>query len=449
MEHLKAARGRSIRIMWSWARTEKAKPPTDDAARDPGYTGYDFSDLDDMLRATAGAGVEPLLMVNRAPDWWEAAGRPPVSRDVPAGTWRPDPAAYGRFMTAIARRYSGTYPDPLLPGQTLPRVRLWQIWNEPNLFIELNPQWRRSGGRWVPNSPELYRGLLSAGYDAVKAVAPDNTVVTAGTAPYGEATYCAGSSCPAGGPRVQPARFVRELLCVSGREHLKARNCRATPAKFDVLAHHPYPIGPPGRHATNPDDVVVPDFAKIIDPLKTALAAGNVFPKARSKPVWATEMSWDSSPPDPGGIPAGQQAQYAAGAIYVLWRQGVRALYWWNLRDDAKGAGYTYSLQSGVYYRGATVAQDTAKPSLTAFRFPFVAYRRYSNFAGHGTALLWGMAPAPGRVEIQRQAGSGWKTIKSATARGDHVFQLRVAAGRGTRLRAVQAGEASIDAKVF
>jgi hypothetical protein len=361
----------------------------------------------------------------------------------------PDAAAYGRFMTAAARRYSGTYPDPLRPGQMLPRVRLWQIWNEPNLFVELNPQWRKSGSAWVPASPELYRGLLTAGYDAVKSVAADNKVVTAGTAPYGEAKYCDGSSCPAGGPRIQPARFVRELLCVTGGAKPKAVNCRAKPAKFDILAHHPYPIGPPGRHAINPDDVVVPDFAKLTTPLKIALKAGNIVPKTASKPVWATEMSWDSNPPDPGGIPAGQQAQYAAGAIYVLWRQGVRALYWWNLRDDPKGQGYTYGLQSGVYYRGDTVAQDTPKPAVTAFRFPFVAYRAYSNFAGHGTALLWGMAPAAGRVDVQKQVGSSWHTIKSATAKSDHIFQLRVSASRGTRLRAVQAGEASIDAKVF
>jgi hypothetical protein len=217
------------------------------------------------------------------------------------------------------------------------------------------------------------------------------------------------------------------------------------------LAHHPYPIGPPGRHAINADDVVVPDFAKITGPLKVALKAGNIFPKTKSKPVWATEMSWDSNPPDPGGIPAGQQAQYAAGAMYVLWRQGVSALFWWNLRDDAPDSAGTYrnTLQSGVFYRGATIPQDTPKPAVTAFRFPFVAYRRYSNFAGHGTAKLWGMAPAPGGVTIQRKAGSKWKTVGHAKARADHVFLMRVPATRGTRLRAVQAGQASIDAKVF
>ncbi len=440
LEHLKATRATSLRIMWAWSSVERTRPVDDADARNPASTAYDFTALDALLRDVATAGVEPLLMVNRAPAWWEGPGRPPVSEDVPAGTWRPDADAYGRFMTAAAQRYSGSFPDPLHPGQALPRVRYWQMWNEPNLYVELNPQWVKHGGRWREESPRLYKPLLNAGYDAVKSVSSRNVVVTAGTAPFAEPWP--------GAHRMPAARFVRELLCVSGREHLRARDCRKSPAKFDILAHHPYPIGPPGRKAINPDDVVVPDFAKLTRPLKVAIRAGNVVPK-RAKPVWATEMSWDSSPPDPKGIPAVQQARYLAGAMYVLWRQGVSALYWWNLRDDAPGRGYEYTLQSGVYFRGATVAEDRPKPSLQAMRFPFVAYRAYSNFRGHGTAKLWGLAPQPGTVRIQRYSGSKWVTVKRVRARADHVFSLRIAAGRGVRLRAVQDGEASVDAKVF
>lgn len=440
LEHLVSTRSKSLRIMWSWADVETSKPADNAGAVDPGATIYDFSKLDSVLRDVDAAGVEPLLMFDTAPSWWEGAGRPAVSSEFPAGTWKPDAAAYGRFVTAAAKRYSGTYPDPLNAGKVLPRVRNWQIWNEPNLYVYLNPQWTGSAGHWVANSPKLYKRLLSAGYDAVKAVSRDNVVVTAGTAPFAEPWP--------GAHRMPAARFVRELLCVDGRAKPSARNCRSNPAKFDILAHHPYPIGPPGRHAINADDVVIPDFSKLTKPLKVAISAGNVYPKTTKK-IWATEMSWDSSPPDPGGIPAEQQAQYLAGAVYVLWRQGVSALYWWNLRDDPKGAGYTHTLQSGVFYRGATVTQDTPKSSYTAMRFPFVAYRAYSNFKGHGAAKLWGMAPAPGSVEIQKKEPSGWRTIKKVTAQADHVFQLRIAVGRGIRLRAVQSGEASIDAKVF
>ena len=59
------------------------------------------------------------------------------------------------------------------------------------------------------------------------------------------------------------------------------------------------------------------------------------------------------------------------------------------------------------------------------------------------------MAPAPGPVEIQRRSGGAWRTVRTVRADAEHVFSLRLAVGRGTRLRAVQGGEASIDAKVF
>jgi hypothetical protein len=444
LQHLRSTGARTLRVMWRWSDVEKTRPADDGAATDPGYAGYTFTALDALLRDIAAAGVEPLLMINSAPSWWEGAERPPVSDNARAGTWKPDPAAYRRFMTAAAKRYSGTYPDPLNFGAVLPRVRNWQIWNEPNLDVELTPQWTKVNGRWTTTSPGLYRALLAAGYDGVKAGMASDTVVTAGTAPYGDPF--------AGGKRIMPARFLREVLCVTGRARLVAHNCNKTPAKFDVLAHHPYPIGPPGRHARNADDAVVPDFAKLEGPLKVALAAGNIFPKTKSKPIWATEMSWDSNPPDPGGIEVQLQARYLAGAMYVLWRQGVSRLYWWNLRDDAPtGKGdYTTSLQSGVFYRGATVAQDTPKPAFVAARFPFVGYRKYSDFQGHGDTLLWGLAPAGGRsVSLQTLSATKWTTFKKVKANADHVFHVRVKAKRGQRYRAVQAKTISIDTKVF
>jgi hypothetical protein len=236
-----------------------------------------------------------------------------------------------------------------------------------------------------------------------------------------------------------PARFLRELLCVSGTSKLRARNCRRTPAKFDVLAHHPYPIGSPTRRALNRDDVGIPDFAKLKRPLAVAIKAGNVVPR-RAKPIWATEMSWDTSPPDPKGVKLAVQARYAAGAMYTLWRQGVDAMLWWNVRDDPRDRGYQFGLQSGVYLSGATVAQDTPKPAVQAFRFPFAAYKA----KGRQTAI-WGIAPAPGPVQIQRRSGSGWKTIKTVRAGSNRVFFTRLRANLGTRLRSLQNAETSLE----
>ena len=441
LQRLKGTRATIIRLMWRWRDIEVLRPPDDRTARDPGWTGYDWTALDATLRDIAAAGgLTALVEVSGAPPWWEGPERPAVSDAAPQGTWRPNAAAFGRFMHAAARRYAGNHPDPLRPGSPLPRVRLWQAWNEPNLDYFLSPQWTRTQNGFKSASPAWYKVMLNTAYDEIKSATSGATVFAAGTAPFGDPNP--------GGLRMPAGRFVRELLCVSGRVRPKARRCARNPVKFDAMAHHPYPIGPPGRHALNPDDIVVPDFDKIKRPLAVALAAGNVYPRKR-KPIWATEMSWDSSPPDPGGIEWVTQARYAAGAMYVLWRQGIRTLLWWNLHDDPRGSGYQNSLQSGVYMRGETMLQDSPKPLLTAFRFPFVAYGTKSRSRGRRLAKIWGMAPSAGQVQIQRQYGSSWRTVLTVRAARNRIFQARLPAGRGARLRATQAGEISIDAKVF
>ena len=55
----------------------------------------------------------------------------------------------------------------------------------------------------------------------------------------------------------------------------------------------------------------------------------------------------------------------------------------------------------GLYFR-----DGEAKPSARAFAFPFVADRRSGN-----KVLLWGKAPATGKLKIQRERGKNWSTI--------------------------------------
>jgi hypothetical protein len=118
-------------------------------------------------------------------------------------------------------------------------------------------------------------------------------------------------------------------------------------------------------------------------------------------------------------------------------------MLWWNVRDDPRDRGYQFGLQSGVYLRGPTVAADTPKPLLTAFRFPFTAQR-----AGRGrsTTEVWGLAPAAGEVLIQRQSGTVWATVARLTAGPDRLVRGRIRFASGSLLRAVQDGEASITA---
>ena len=109
-------------------------------------------------------GLEPLVLTTGAPIWAEGEGRPaPVEEGPDArvgpGAWKPDAAAYGRFATALARRYSGAF-KPAGAASPLPRVRRFQAWNEPNLNSYLAPQWERTTSGYRAFSPGRYRELL-------------------------------------------------------------------------------------------------------------------------------------------------------------------------------------------------------------------------------------------------------------------------------------------------
>jgi len=96
-ERIRAARASVIRVFREWSAIERVKPPDLATARNPDWSGYDWGETDAILRDAAAARLRPLLSFLSAPAWAEGPGRPPVSDDAPAGTWRPSPAAYAAF----------------------------------------------------------------------------------------------------------------------------------------------------------------------------------------------------------------------------------------------------------------------------------------------------------------------------------------------------------------
>jgi hypothetical protein len=434
-QHAKAAGTSIIRLTFSWDEVAPSAPPNIATSADPNWSGYVWGPVDQAVRETVAAGITPLFEINEAPRWAEGPNRPPEGDSAPLGSWRPSPTAFQALATALAKRYSGSFPDPENPGVSLPKVIYWQGWNEPNLLIYVSPQWTRSNGKLVAESPKIYRALQNAWYRGLKAVSSKNVVVTAGTSPFGE---------PPGNDRMYPAFFWREVFCLKGRNALKRVRCADSPVRFDVLAHHPYPIGPPRRHAPVPDDVVIADWSRITKPLSRAIKLGTVAPKRR-KQLWATEFSWDSNPPDPQGVPARLEATYMEGAFNTMWSQGVSAVIWYLMRDQPPTPSYGATLQSGIYMRGATIADDKAKPSFTAFRFPFTAYLH------KGRAQLWGIAPAAGALTVQAQGANGtWKTVAHLRARSsDRLFLGSKRLRAGTTLRAVQGSDVSLTWRVF
>ena len=407
-----------LNVLWSTVAPTRPKRPADPA--DPAYR---WSSLDAAVQRLSARRIGVLLTILDAPRWAEGPGRPPPGDSAPAGSWRPNATALREFAAAAARRYSGEYPDPLTPGATLPRVRYWQAWNEPNLWLYLTPQWTRRRGAYRLASAPIYRALLNGVYAGVKRVRADDVVLSAGTAPYGD--------LGAGGRRVSPVRFLRSLLCLGDRA-LRPLPC-PHPAHLDAIAHHPYSPGGPESHAVSPDDAAVPDIARITRVLRAAERSHRVLPAGR-KGVWVTEISWDSAPPDPEGVPVQEHARWVEKADYVLWRQRVGTVLWLQIRDSPPRPSSAVTYQAGMFF-----LDGTPKPAADAFRFPFVVVHDRG-----GRAIAWGKAPAAGPVAIQRRTASGWKTVARLVAGTSRVFVTVLTPSRGQTLRALSGTATSL-----
>jgi hypothetical protein len=377
-------------------------------------------------------GMQVLVTFTFAPRWAEAAGRP---ADAPPGTWRPNPRDLEDYGVALGRRYSGHFPDPADPLRMLPRVYAFQPWNEPNLSTYLNPQW--SGGRTA--APALYRRMLNAFYAGLKSVDPGALVATAGTAPFGDPEP--------GGQRIMPARFWRDALCVpragsgvpgSGFPGLGFNGAGCSePAHFDVLAHHPYSVGPPHTKALNADDVSIPDIGKLTAILRAAERSGGALPHERHR-VWVTEVSYDSKPPDPQAVPIAQHARWLEESLQLLWSQGVSTVFWNQVGDQPPIPDYASTDQSGVYF-----IDGRPKQALIAYRFPFVAWR-----ARRSLVDVWGRAPATGRLVIERRVGRTWSSARTLSVRAGSVFVTAVAGRGATDLRGQIGATVSLDWRV-
>jgi hypothetical protein len=406
------------RIHALWGQIAPSARPKKFNPRNPGDPSYSWSALDTEIKNAVAAGLQPLVTVTGAPPWTQRQG---VNAN-PYGANDPTPSDYGDFATAIARRYSGTYKG-------LPRVRYWEAWNEPNVSFYLSPQ--TEGGAndtRVDIAAGLYRGLLNAFADAVHAVNPANIVAGGSLGPF---TIRGVSYVETTGG----VRFERELLCMSVTGPPKP-TCN-TPVHLDALSFHPYTSGGPTHKAYAAGDLSLGNMPEARAVLAAAIKAGHVVSRHPVQ-LWVTEFSWDTDPPDVHAVPMKLHERWVAEALYRMWQNGVSLLIWYQVRDDQyPGSDY----QSGLWFRGKTLAQDTPKPSLLAFRFPFVAY------PSDGHVSVWGRdeSQTAGVVKIESDDGGNWHVVARVKADQYGIFRTTfVHQGAAGALRAVLDGATSV-----
>jgi hypothetical protein len=411
--------GNMVRLLLYWKRVATGVP-TDATA--PDDTAYNWAQIDQQVRDADAAGLKVLLVFRSAPMW--AQGPAHANSE---GSFKPDPAKLAQFAEAAATRYNGNF-DPG-PGGVLPAVRLWEIWNEPNLRNFLQPQFDSHHRAY---SPGLYRRLLNAAAPALHAVNGSNIVVAGNTAPFGNTG------------NIKPLGFLRRLLCMTGRLAPKSA-CNLT-VQADVFSHHPYTNGDPTHQAVDPDNISLgdlPDWKRLIN---AAVKVGHVRrsdgTRKQSVGLWATELGWDTKPPDPIGVPTKLHARWTAEALYRVWKVGLSVAIWTQYRDYPLTSDPVFgAYQAGLYYYDGDNddTNDTPKLSLQAFRFPFVAY------ASNGRISAWGRTPngLPGTVRIERRSSTGqWVPKKTLPANASGIFSTSWASSdKKGSYRAIRVGD--------
>jgi hypothetical protein len=441
-------------------------------ASDPAAYGAGAWDrYDRIVAAAARYGIGVLFTITAPGPLWATA-------NPNGGNFVDSPRAsdFGDFVTAVGRRYSGTFsdsqptpaprpgglfglfPPPAQPPgpapRVLPRVSTWSIWNEPNQPGWLFPQTTRVGSTTVPRSPHVFRALLDAGWRGLVASGHgSDTFLLGETAPRGTVTSAARSP-------MRPLLFVRELYCLDRRLRpltggaASARGCppdRAGrlrfasehPALFRATgyAHHPYAIDvAPSSQDRIADQVTISGLGRLT---RTLDGIFRRYGQRRRLPLHLTEYGYQTNPPDPIiGVSWRKQAGYLNEGEYIAFRnRRVRSFAQFLLIDDGPNTRVDPRdprYWGSTFQSGLVALDGRRKPSFAAFQRPIFAtpgrVRR-----GRSVRLLAGLRPAPAgarlRASIQfRRGRSGrWRTVRRVTVRNSRGYLF-------TRVRLTRSG---------
>ena len=377
----------AIRVVVPWNMVAPEQKTADFRPSDPTDDHYDFLTYDPLLRQIKQGDMKIVLTPSGpAPDWATRSG----------GGGEPDPAQFGDFVSALAKRYSGrynptngTFVDPSKADSKglLPKVDLWSIWNEPNLSIFLQPQ--HKNGRAY--SPLLYRQLFFAADDAINAEDPQAPVLIGETAPTGSTDS------------VDPIAFVRQTLCLDPSFH-HLPGCPEADRKVTAAgwAAHPYSLSgqAPFEPVPKLGYVTMASLGTLERTLESAAARGAV---AAGLPIYITEFGVQSFPDPNAGVSVEQQAEYIAIAERIAYADGRVATFGQYLMRDDDPNVVPDTLYGG-FESGLRFFDGRPKPAYAAFQLP-LAIQRLGE-----TVSMWGIVQpykGPTAVSIRYQDPDG------------------------------------------
>ena len=423
------------------------KAPKHFNAADPAdYSNSKWAPYDAMVRDAAADGIRLDFDVSGgAPLWATGKGMPHV-HGYPFHNWEPSASDYGKFMRAVATRYSGNYnpaAKKLEPGNSgdLPRVNFWAVYNEPNYGPSLAPQGIH-GHKGVPGSPRLYRSLLDQAYSALKATGHgSDTLLFGETAARGALTFGDFNM-------MLPLLFFRGLYCLNSSykpvrgNTAKLMGCPTTgrgsaafakdnPALFKAagVSDHPYMRWYPPNDEENSYQPA--NFRQIKSSYASLATIGNLekginravkaYHSNRKFPVWITEFGYITNPPaKPSSkypyhyATQATAAYYDNWAEYIAWKDSrIASFDQYLLRDPRNTHGQGFP-------SGLINSNGTAKPGLAAFRMPLYLPKTSAS-SPTKTLEVWGGARPVHFVQID-EPGIPQHVNIQFEPKGSHTF---------------------------
>lgn len=387
--------------------TGKFKPRGD--LSDPAtYPAGTWAVLDAAVFGAQLRGMQVWFMVTAPAPLWA------VKRETSpgAGSLNPNPAAYGKFVAALAKRYAS--------------VKYWSIWNEPNLSLFLQPQFKNG----VAVSAVHYRKLYRAGYNALVSNGHrDSTILFGEILPRAPLPRRANGTVP-------PVLWLSEFLCLdknlapySGAQARRHGCDGFKPIDASGFAYHPYTTKD-GPLWTDPlaNNATIHHLGRIYKVLDAASRMGHLT-KSRL-PLYNSEFGFQSRPPDGKMVPIARVPEYLNISEMMSFRDRRVATYSQYLLIDDRAVK---SFQSGLRFSNG----GKKKAVYAAYRLPLMVIRRSKS-----SVLVWGKlrdgATASRRVEIQTDENGSFEIVKTISAnRSTGYFQttLRVSDADSVRFR--------------
>lgn len=387
----------AIRIQMNWSLVApdagSSHAPSFNQSDPNAYPAGSWARYDAAIAGARARGLRVYLTITGAAPKWATAKHD--------GLTSPSASAFGRFATAVGRRYGSA-------------ISWWSIWNEPNLGKLLKPI---KGLQ----SAKVYRQLYLQAYSGLRSARIAAPILIGELAPIGNSFPSIGT--------IHPLQFLRAVLCLDSRWH-KARSCARVPTQG--LAMHPYTTQfGPFFHPANPDDVTIGVISRAVAAVDRAARAGAL---PAHLPVYVSEFGVQSFPDHDVGVPLPTQSDYRSIGEHMAWGNSrVAGFSQYLLRDDISVGGATGRFQSGLFL----YPSGRPKPSYYGFRLPLVVSK------GHGSRVaLWGFVrPAHGRggtLTIQvADRGHGWVEYATQRYGGSGYWTRRASTKPGRQWRVV------------